>query len=57
MSNWVYVYTADEEEPDCNRCDHICADDDFCGRICGPERCLGGYARTVITYNELEGEG
>lgn len=56
MSNWVYVYTADEEEPDCNRCDHICADDDFCGRICGPERCWGGYTRTVTTYNEAEEE-
>lgn len=29
MSN-VKIYTVDDEEPNCNRCDHICESDKWC---------------------------
>lgn len=43
------VYTADHEEPDCMRCDHICDSYEFCGKNCGPEHFWNRYERTVIT--------
>lgn len=24
------IYTVDDEEPDCNRCDHCCGEDYYC---------------------------
>lgn len=39
------IYTADDEMPDCGRCDYITGDFDCCGR-CGPEHGWGGYERT-----------
>jgi len=47
------VYTANDEEPKCGRCDNICESDELCIKRCGPEHCWGGYIRTV---NEEEGE-
>lgn len=46
------VYTANDEEPKCGRCDNICESDELCIKRCGPEHCWGGYIRTV---NEQEG--
>lgn len=41
------VYTADDEEPDCGRCDNCDADDEeFCTQSCGPEHVWYGYRRT-----------
>jgi hypothetical protein len=38
-------FTADDEMPDCGKCDHIC--DDFnCCDWCGPEHGWWGYRRT-----------
>ena len=47
----IKVYTADEEEPNCNRCDHMDASDDFCYK-CGSEF-WSGYKRTVILDEEV----
>lgn len=49
MSN-LRIYTADDEEPDCNRCDHCDSDDYLCVRRCGPEHGWNGYER--IEYEE-----
>lgn len=38
------TYTADEEQPDCNRCEHVCEDYD-CDNMCGPEHGWNGYER------------
>ena len=47
----IKVYTADEEEPNCNRCDHMDASDEFC------DKCVyefwSGYKRTVISNKEV----
>lgn len=43
------VYTADHEEPDCMRCDHVCDPCEFCGENCGAEHGWNGYKRTVVT--------
>lgn len=43
------IYTADHEEPDCIRCDHVFDSCEFCGENCGPEHGWNGYERTVIT--------
>ena len=41
------VYTADDEEPDCGRCDNCDTDaEDFCAQSCGPEHGWYGYRRT-----------
>lgn len=34
MSN-VKIYTVDDEEPNCNRCDHVCDLDKWCQKYCG----------------------
>ena len=40
-------YTADDEMPNCGKCDHIC--DDFnCCDWCGAEHGWWGYKRTVV---------
>ena len=39
------IYTADDEEPECGKCDHNC--DGFnCSKYCGPEHGWNGYCRT-----------
>ena len=45
MDDLVFVYTADEEEPDCCRCDNCCRDCDCCEQ-CGPEYGWANYKRT-----------
>lgn len=42
----VKIYTVDDEEPNCNSCDHICDPDDVCSMFCGPDHYWNGYART-----------
>ena len=41
-----YVFTADDEEPDCMRCDSVHGSYDMCEQSCGPEHGWGGYSRT-----------
>lgn len=43
--NKMKYYTADDENPDCIRCDHCC-DDYNCSDLCGPEHGWYGYMRT-----------
>ena len=38
------VFTADDEEPKCIRCDN--RDDPLCFKYCGPEHGWYGYQRT-----------
>ena len=45
------IYTADDEEPDCNRCDHCC-DDFLCVKQCGAEHGWRGYERIEIEESE-----
>ena len=45
MSN-VKIYTVDDEEPNCNRCDHVCDSDIVCQQYCGNEHYWNGYSRT-----------
>ena len=42
-----YVYTADDEYPDCGKCDNINASDELCTKLCGSEHGWSGYSRTV----------
>ena len=42
-SKWI-THTADDEEPDCQKCDHISNNFD-CSRKCGPNRGWKGYSR------------
>ena len=39
------IYTVDDEEPDCNRCDHCCGEDYYCIKQCGAEDGWNGYER------------
>ena len=48
------IYTADDEDPDCGRCDHFDAHDEFCAKWCGPDHCWNEYRRTVC--ESVEGE-
>ena len=45
MSN-VKIYTVDDEEPNCNRCDHVCESDKWCQKYCGGAHSWNGYSRT-----------
>lgn len=44
------IYTADDEEPDCNRCCHCDCDEIICTDRCGPDHGWFGYER--IEYEE-----
>lgn len=52
-TNWLQkskieeIYTADDEEPKCGRCDYFSDGFDCCGS-CGPEHCWYGYTRTEL---------
>lgn len=47
MSN-VRIYTVDDEEPNCNMCDHVCDSDEICREYCGCEHWWNGYVRTEL---------
>lgn len=42
----LMVHDADDEEPDCCRCDHVLDDDKLCNEYCGPEHRWNRYQRT-----------
>lgn len=49
-----YIYTADDEYPDCGMCDNVNASDEFCIRLCGSDRGWNGYQRTVYEEEQKE---
>lgn len=51
--NMVTVFTADDEEPQCNRCDNRERPDTFCVNNCGGGHCWNGYERTVMHKSEV----
>lgn len=46
-----YIYTADDEIPNCSRCDNASEELWCCEECCGAEHGWNGYRRT-----EIEGE-
>ena len=42
-----WVYTADDEAPNCMMCDHICGSQTRCNK-CGPEYWWQYYERTEV---------
>lgn len=49
MRENITIYTADDEEPYCGRCDNVCdGADELCVERCGAAHCWNGYTRTVI---------
>ena len=44
----ITIYTADDEDPRCGRCDNVCdGNDELCVERCGAKHGWGGYNRTV----------
>ena len=41
----VITYTADDEEPNCRRCEHINNSDKWCAENCGGANGWNGYLR------------
>ena len=41
----VIIYTADDEEPNCNMCCHSDGNDDICIMKCGPKHGWARYER------------
>jgi len=52
MRKITFVYTADDEEPKCNICDHICDSEEFCILNCGGANGWAEYKRTE--FKEVE---
>lgn len=48
------VYTADDEEPDCNKCCHCDYDDYLCIKQCGSEHSWNRYERIECVSDENE---
>lgn len=45
--NGLLIYNADDEEPDCGKCDNCDGDSEYyCVHSCGPEHGWNGYERT-----------
>ena len=44
-------FTAEDEEPNCENCDHCCNDFD-CSAKCGADNWWAGYIRTVFINGE-----
>lgn len=42
------IYTADDEEPQCQKCDNLNAPDAFCINTCGGGHGWYGYQRTEV---------
>lgn len=47
----LYVNDADNEFPDCMKCDHMCGSQERCDK-CGPEYWWAGYERTEYPDEE-----
>lgn len=46
-----YVFSADDEEPDCMKCDFCLICDSICN-LCGPEYGWAHYRRTLIENDD-----
>ena len=44
MSKYI-THTADDEDPDCMRCENVDAESEFCKKFCGAEHAWYGYCR------------
>lgn len=51
------TFTADDEEPDCNRCDNMCESYEFCSKFCGANNWWNAYARTIFVNDNGEEMG
>ena len=49
-----YTYTADDEYPDCGRCDNINVSDELCARFCGADHGWNSYQRTIYEEDKQE---
>ena len=47
------IYSADDEDVDCGRCDNCTAEVD-CSKFCGADHWWSGYRRTVNTQTNKE---
>lgn len=45
--NKLIAYTADDEQPDCNKCEYVFGDYD-CENLCGAEHGWNGYRRIEV---------
>lgn len=52
IDEYYVIYTVDDEEVNCNRCDKAC-DDKWCNDVCGAKHGWHGYERSVPRKNEL----
>lgn len=43
----LITYTADDEQPDCNRCEYVCGGYD-CENMCGAKHGWNGYERIEV---------
>lgn len=50
------VYTADDEEPNCGRCDHVVDNDKWCMKHCGGANSWNGYERTEYLGGGMKNE-
>lgn len=50
--NKYITHTADNENPSCQRCDHINDSDKWCMENCGGAHSWNGYTRTEAKENE-----
>ena len=41
------TYTADDEFPNCSKCDYFDGNEKFCSENCGHKHWWNGYSRTV----------
>lgn len=44
--NRYIIHTADDEAPECGRCDHVCNGDEWCFENCGPKHGWNHYKST-----------
>lgn len=51
MSN-IKIYTVDDEEPNCNRCDHVCDSDKWCQKYCGGR--IVGIVMNELSLSKME---
>lgn len=51
----AYYWDADDEEPNCGRCDNCCSNDAVC-EMCGPEYGWAGYCRKELKNERIDRE-
>lgn len=51
-NNDFVIYTVDDEEPICNKCDHCYEDESYCENQCGANHAWNGYERVERSVEE-----